>query len=50
MRYIIHMCAMEPVTYDLDIKLTYIIRYIVDSYILLYADTLSKTFELQDNL
>ena len=44
MRYISHMCVMEPVTYDLDIKLTCIIRYIVHSYILIYADTLCKTF------
>ena len=45
MRYISHMCVMEPVTYDLDIKLTCIIRYIVEYYILIYADTLFKILE-----
>ena len=44
MRYISHMCVMEPVMYDLDIELTCIIRYIVDAYILIYADNLFKTF------
>ena len=34
------MCVMEPVTYDLDIKLTCIMWYIVDSYVLIYADVL----------
>ena len=40
------MCVMEPVTYDLDIKLTCIMWYIVDSYVLIYADALFETFEL----
>ena len=39
------MCVMEPVTYDLDIKLTCIMLYIVDSYVLIYADALFETFE-----
>ena len=46
MRYIIHMCAMEPVTYDLDIKLTCMVKYIVQSYIFIHANTLFKPFEL----
>ena len=45
------MCVMEPVTYDLDINLTCIMWYIVDSYVLIYADALFETFEhLSDNL
>ena len=44
MRYISHMCVMELVTYDLDIKLTCIIRYKVFSYISIDADILFKTF------
>ena len=42
------MCVMEPVTYDLDIKLTCIMWYIVDSYVLIYADALFETFELSN--
>ena len=46
MRYIIHTCAMEPVTYDLDIKLTCMVKYIVQSYIFIHANTLFKPFEM----
>ena len=46
MRYISHMCVMELVTYDLDIKLTCIIRYKVFSYISIDADILFTTFRL----
>ena len=50
MRYISHMCVMELVTYDLDIKLTCIIRYKVFSYISIDADILFKTFRfIQDD-